>query len=130
MTDFEYVDPSQLRPGPIRHKSLPPKLLEHIEAVFDVIGPYLSTTLEEFEIGFMRDTHPEREVAVWCNITSAWIAYHDKYHDGDLLPNEDEKKLVGALVAISTGVEDMALLGVPADVGRKLLECYDDVGEE
>ena len=56
MPDAEYIDPNQLRPGPIRHKSLPPKLLEHIEAVFDVIGPYLSTTLEEFEIGFMRDT--------------------------------------------------------------------------
>jgi hypothetical protein len=55
MTDCEYVDPSKLRPGPIRHKSLPPKLLEHIEAVFEVIGPYLNTTLEEFEIGFMPD---------------------------------------------------------------------------
>lgn len=130
MPDAEYIDPNQLQPGPIRHKSLPAKLLEHIEAVFDVIGPYLSTTLEEFEIGFMRDTHPEREVAVWFSITSAWIAYHDKYHGGDLLPDEDEKKLIGALIAISTGVEDTAKLGVPADVGQKLLECYDGVGAD
>jgi hypothetical protein len=119
VTDCEYVAPSQLRPGPIRHKSLPPKLLEHIEAVFEVIGPYLNTTLEEFEIGFMRDKHPEQEVAVWCGITSAWIAYHEKYHGGDVLPNEDEQKLVAALVAISTGVEDTAMLGVPVDVGQK-----------
>ena len=46
-----------------------PELLEHIQAVFDVIGPYLDTTLEQFEIGFMRDMHPESEVAVWCSIT-------------------------------------------------------------
>ena len=80
--------------GPIRNKSLPPKLLEHVEAVFDVIGPYLDTTLDEFEIGFMRDKNPESEVAVWCGITSAWIAYHEKYLGDDMLPNGDEKELM------------------------------------
>jgi hypothetical protein len=63
----QYLDPSQLRPGPIRHQSLPPDLLKPIQAVYKVIGPYLDTTLEQFEIGFMRDMHPESEVAVWCS---------------------------------------------------------------
>jgi hypothetical protein len=36
---------------------------------------------------------------------------------------------VGALVAISTGLRDTARLGVPDDLGRKLLECYDGLGE-
>ena len=98
--------------------------------MYDVIGPYLGTTLEQFEIGFMRDMHPESEVAVWCSITAAWIAYHEKHLGGDVLPNEDEKKLVAALVAISTGVEDTDLLGVPVDVGQKLLECYDELGAD
>jgi hypothetical protein len=35
-----------------------------------VIGPYLGMTLEEFEIGFMRDMHPEREVALWCTVSA------------------------------------------------------------
>ena len=130
MTEPEYIDPSELRPGPIRHASLPPELLEYIEAVYDMIGPYLNTTLEQFEIGFMRDMHPAREVAVWCSITAAWIAYHDKHLGGQLLPDEDETKLIGALVAISTGVTDVAQLGVPVEVGHRLLECYDELGEE
>jgi hypothetical protein len=109
---------------------LPSDLLEHVQAVYDVIGPYLGTTLEQFEIGFMRDMHPEGEVAVWCSITGAWIAYHEKYLGDEVLPDEDEKKLVGALVAISAGVEDMAKLPVSADVGQKLLDCYDAPGEE
>ena len=128
--ELRYVDPRQLRPGPIRHQSLPPALLDRIQAVYKVIGPYLQTTLEQFEIGFMRDMHPESEVAVWCGITAAWIAYHENYHGGELLPDDDEKKLIGALIAISTGVEDTAMLGVPVDVGRKLLECYDELGED
>ena len=64
MTEPEYIDPSQLRPGPIRHRTLSPDLLEQIKAVYDAIGKYLDMTLEQFEVGFMRDMHPEREVAL------------------------------------------------------------------
>src|SRR5438093_12773385 len=74
MSEPEHIDPSQLRPGPIRNESLPSKLLDQIKAVFDVIGQYLGMTLEEFEIGFMRDMHPESEVALWFRITKAWLA--------------------------------------------------------
>lgn len=55
----EYIDPKQLRPGPIRHESLSPELLERIRAVYDVIGTYLDTNLENFELDFMRDFHPD-----------------------------------------------------------------------
>jgi len=130
MTEPEPIDLSKLRPGPIRNESLPPEMLEQIKAVFDVIGPYIKTTLEEFEIGFMRDKHPENEVAIWCSITAAWRAYHEKFLDDKTLPVEDEKKLLGALVAISTGVEDVAMLKVPVEVGRRLLKCYEDLGKE
>ncbi len=128
--DPEPVDPKKLRPGPIRNESLPPELLEQISAVYEVIGPYVSTSLEQFEIGFMRDMHPEDEVAIWCSITAAWISYHENHLGNELLPDEDEKKLLGALLAISTGVENVEVLGVPEDVGRKLLDCYDALGDE
>jgi hypothetical protein len=128
--DPKPIDPNQIRSGPIRNESWPPELLEHVQAVYDVIEPYLDTTLEQFEINFMRDADPENEVAVWCGITAAWIAYHEKHLGDELLPDEDEKKLIAALIAISTGVEELEALGVPADVGHKLLACYDALGEE
>ncbi len=90
--------------------------------------------MEQFEIGFLRDTHPEEEVAVWCSITAAWIAYHEQHLGNDFLPDEEEKKLIAALIAISSGayvgVEDVDALGVPADVARRLVACYDEVGQE
>ena len=128
MTEPKYVDPSQLRPSPLQHQLLPPELLEHLQNIYDVVGPYLDTTLEQFETDFMRDTHPENEVAAWCGITAAWIAYHEKYLGDKLLPEEDEKKLIGALIAISTGVKDAEALEVPVDVGQRLLACYDELG--
>jgi hypothetical protein len=126
----EPIDPEQLRPGPIRNESLPPELLERIGAVFDVIGPYIKMPLEQFEIGFMRDAHPEREVAVWCGITAAWMAYHDIHLGGETLPDEDERGLLGALIAISAGVNDVAKLGVPVEVGSRLLKCYCNLGKQ
>lgn len=125
----QYVDPAELRIGPIRHDSLPPELLEPIEAVYGVIGRYLGTSLEQFEIGFLWDMHPEREVAIWCSITSAWLAYHEKHLGSETLPDGEEKKLLGALIAISTGVNDPAMLNVPPEVGRRLLTCYGDLAE-
>jgi hypothetical protein len=127
MSEPEHVDPEHLRPGPIRHGSLPPELLERIGAVHGVLGPHLGMTLEQFEVGFMRDMHPETEVALWCSITAAWLAYHGKFLDNEALPDAEEKKLLAALVVISTGVEDVNKLGVPAEVGRRLLRCYDDL---
>ena len=127
MSEPDHVDPRSLRPGPIRHETLPPELLDRIKTVFDRIGPYLDTTLEEFEIGFLRDMHPESEVAVWCRITTAWLAYHEKHLGDETLSDDEERKLLGALIAISTGVEDMTKLNVPADAGRLLLQCYHDL---
>jgi hypothetical protein len=64
--------------------------------------------------------------ALWCGIAKAWLAYHEDYLGNEALPNEEERKLLGALVAISTGVEDVSKLNVPVEVGRGLVQCYDD----
>ena len=130
MNEPEYIDPKQLRPGPIRHESLSPELLERIRAVYDVIGPYLDTNLEKFELNFMRDSHPESEVAIWFGITAAWISYHETYLNSEVLPDEEERKILGALLVISMGVTDVAKMKVSEDVGRKLLECYDRLGQQ
>src|SRR5476651_111558 len=115
MSEPEHIDPSKLRPGPIRNTSLPPELLAQIKAVFDVIGPYINMTLEQFEIGSMRDMHPESEVGLWVRITKAWLAYHEDFLANKTLPNEDERTLLGPLIAISTGVEDVSRLNVPVE---------------
>jgi hypothetical protein len=58
------------------------------------------------------------------------LAYHEKYLDNEELPADQEKKLLAALIAISSGATDVAKLGVPVEVGRRLLECYDDLANE
>ena len=69
------ADPNQFRAGPILHETLSPELLKQIRVIYEVIGNYLDTTLEQFEISFMRDADPDVDVAIWCSITVAWGIY-------------------------------------------------------
>ena len=66
----------------------------------------------------------------WIGITAAWDAYHLKHLNEEVLDDEEEKKIVAALIAISDGEKNVAELPVDADVGRKLLACYKEVAGE
>ena len=122
--DPQPIDPSQIRPGPIRHGALPKELLDQIRSVYELIGPYLGQNLEQFEIGFMRDMNPESEVAIWRCIVRAWNRYHVKYLRSKRQSIGEEKKLVGALIVISAG-GGVEQLGVPTEVGERLMACYE-----
>lgn len=130
MSDHEFIDPSQIQPGPIRHESLSPELLAQIRTVYDVLGQFFNMTLEQFELGFMRDTNPEHEVASWTAIMVVWMDYHQEYLDDEIMSDTDERKLIAALISISSGVDDPTMLGVPAVIGKRLLECYEKLEAE
>lgn len=130
MTDPEFIDPRQIRPGPIRNESLDPILLEQIRTIYDVLGQFFNQTLEQFELGFMRDTDPEHEVVIWTAIMVVWIDYHEQYLDDVVMSDADERKLLAALISISSGVDDPSKLGVPAKIGQRLLDCYERFEKE
>lgn len=130
MSDPEFIDPSQIPPEPIRRETLDAVLLQQIGMVYEVLGPFFNLTLEEFESELLRSETPEQDVAIWAAIMVVWIDYHEKYLGDVIMSDADERKLVAALVTISTGEEDPAMLGVPAAIGRRLLDCYEKLEAE
>jgi hypothetical protein len=116
----ERVRLGDLQQGPIRHGSLPDDLLHYIKFVYDKVGHYFDKTLEQWEVGFMRDAQPGREVAVWLRIIASWDLYHEKYVKTELT-DEQESKLIGTLVAISMGESESS------EVGERLHECWIEV---
>jgi hypothetical protein len=72
---------------------------------------------------------PESEVAIWCSITAAWLAYHQEYHGNTLLLESDERALIAALLVISTGCDNFEKFGVPVAIGKRLLKCYNELWE-
>lgn len=115
------VNPKELKISRLRHQSLPPDLLKELKDIWNIVGPYQDGTLEQFEIGFMRDMHPEREVAIWLRIAMAWIYFND-----DKLPEPSERadKQMAALVAMTTGVRDRSALKMSAKEFEKLLASW------
>jgi hypothetical protein len=113
------------RSGPIRHESLSPKLLARIKTVHRLIGKYLGVNLEQFEISFMREESPDTEVVIWHSIAMAWGEFHKKHVGRIQLPHDEEKMLIAVLFAISKGIQQLERLGVPVEVGSRLLACYE-----
>ena len=121
-SEFTGLNGDQPEPG--ERQPLSADQLEQIQAVYDVVGGYFNMTPDEFVAGFERNDRPEDEIDAWMSITAAWIAYHEQHLDDKLLPPSGEKQLLSALIAIATGVNDAAQLGVSEEVGRRLLECF------
>jgi len=82
-------------PAPLRHTSLG-KLEGRARKLYERVGKFLCPTYEQWELGFLRDTHPEREIRIW-----EWIADHfEKLRQEN--PSADPNHLIGSLAAAST----------------------------
>jgi hypothetical protein len=67
----ERVDAHKLRKGPLLREALTDAQVKRLRAVFSHLAPFLDETFEQFEIDFLRDAHPDREIGVWEQIASA-----------------------------------------------------------
>ena len=90
-------DLKKMKQGPIRHTGLDPFLTAWARTLFDRVGHHLYPAFEQWELGFMRDTHPEREIFVWEGIARAYEQYLTDH------PETDARKLAGCMSAISMG---------------------------
>jgi hypothetical protein len=90
--------------GPIRHPELSPFLLGIIGWTYRVVGRYVRPTLEQWELGFMRDMHPDREVAIWHRLAFAFVTYHRR-RDLPLRSRPEELELIGAFLHLNSAAE-------------------------
>jgi len=112
------VDIETIKEGKIRHGGLPAGLLRRIRGVHEHVRDILGRTLEQFEIGFMRDMDPEKEVVIWERLVAAMARVEqalpevDKnvvlrtllaYSMGALAPAEKANPLVKKIIKVATG---------------------------
>ena len=88
-----------IKQGPIRQQEgLTPLLEQLAKAIFAEVGYLLCPTFEEWELGFLRDVHPWREILIWENIARTFDLVVAKR------PQAAYSKLIaGTIVSISTG---------------------------
>jgi len=83
------VDLSYICGQKIVQTRLSQETLNRIKVIYDEFSPYLSTNLEQFELGFMRDDNPENEVEIWENILLTFQFAQDVFGD-----DEQHKKFI------------------------------------
>ena len=117
----------ELHIGPIRHTTLPDGLLARIKAVYDLWGPHTNLTLEQFEIGFMRDVTLTREIVIWERIVKPAVNCRDKYLAGKNLSVKEQGPIFHSILFISMGrmAETTLMSYVPSPKYRlHLINCY------
>ena len=96
--EYRQVPVDKIKPGPLRHKKGLSPLLERIaRAIYEKVGHFVYPSFEQWEIGFMRDMHPWREILIWEAIARTHDLYLAKHPDADM------QQPVGNIVSISLG---------------------------
>jgi hypothetical protein len=106
-----------LQPGPIQHKNLHPLEQDLTAWSYAVVGRWQCPTLEQWELGFMRDIHKGQEIIGWHRIACAFITYHRRLRL-PLRSAAEERRLVGLLV-------DAGSVGFPPVTDKDVVECMD-----
>ena len=118
--DVRWVNPSELIPGPIRRESLTDDQVQRARAVYEALQPFVSPAFEQFELNFLRDADPEREIRVWEHIANAFQQYEQAHQP---LRESDEATLFRSLLLISLGCPRPQ--ETPQDYWHELLAIYD-----
>jgi hypothetical protein len=71
----KWVDPNQLKAGPIRHASLTDEQMSRVQRLQQTFREVDPSTVEKWAEDFRRDANPEREMAVWESMATAYETF-------------------------------------------------------
>jgi hypothetical protein len=109
MPEEKQIPLEDIRLGPLRHEQLPAELEPMSRWAFRHIGYLVHPTYEQWELGFLRDLHPEQEISLWVAMTWGVLEFLERH------PDTDKSMLVGAVVTLSLGSEPKDLNKSEAD---------------
>lgn len=96
--EIRYVDPKDLSHGPIRHESLTLEQLKRARLIYDCLGRFIGMPFETFELNFLRDMHPDREIEIWACIALAHQTFLQRQPDAT---EEDARLALKAFLLMS-----------------------------
>lgn len=111
------IDEDQIVPGHIRNDSLPEPLLARIRDIHSRIKHVYDVNLEQFEIPFMRESHPEKEVAKWDAIVAGFEKVTTE------LPDVDQKIVLRTLLIYS--MDSLSVEELADPVVKKIVEVVE-----
>jgi len=111
-------------------RNLPTTLNGRIRSTYACLGQHLKVGFEQFQTSILTSKSPEDEAILWSGVSAVWADYQRKYLAGKPPDIECERSIVAALIAISTGEQELSRLPVSFEVATSLLSCYVDLADE
>lgn len=96
-----WIDPKELKPGPIQHAKLSDDQMKRIERVQNIFNEVDPSPLDKWVEDFRRDINPENELKIWENMASVFATFTAS-RDLSL----DAKKEVFQVVLMRSGAPD------------------------
>ena len=91
--EVQWVDPNEIRQGPIRRDSLTEEQMERIKALQKTFAEVDGQTVDEWVDSFKRDLNPNSELAIWERMAKAYQSYCEA-HDLSLDAKKDAYKVL------------------------------------
>ena len=88
------MDPKNINPGPVIHDSLTAEQMEKVKRIQKTFEEVYTATLEETVTDFKRDQNPDKEIAIWLNMASAYEKYTNKYPRADSVKKQEAFQLI------------------------------------
>lgn len=123
----QQIDPTKLRPGPVRHEQLSADQMERIKKLHQTFHEVDSSPLEKWVDDFKRDANPDREIRIYEGMAEAYTAYCAG-RDLTLQAKQD----VYRVVLLRSGAPDAEVLphlklnALSMDDAKEILKLYKD----
>ena len=114
---------SQIRPGRVRRELLTAQQEDLARQLYDICGHFVQPTFEQWELMFLRDGNPARELLHWYIISETFVRLRRD------CPDEAHRQLLGEIVLCSTGgtpTKHPEVVEMYAAVSREIVEGEKD----
>jgi len=88
-----------------RHGPFPEDIRDRLREIKEALDEVHPMTLDEWEDGFRKDTHPEREIAIWLRIAEKYKTFIE----GKGLSQAQRKEIFSVMLACTTSPKDLIL---------------------
>jgi hypothetical protein len=112
------INPRDLKPGPIRRASLQPELTLRIEVTRTTLAEVFPISADEWLDGFLRDLHPELEIAWWERVARCYTGFTTR----ETLTDKQKRAVFKIIFGVFSGVEAKDLASDMAELSEALVE--------
>jgi len=97
-----WVDGAQAKPAPLRHPPFTGERLARVRRLWQALEGVSPKSLAAWEVGFRRDTNPDRELDIWDHI----VRVFRKFTAGRRVPSGRKKDILHVVITASMNGPD------------------------